>query len=196
MTKKTQILLSITAIVVGLLLDIIALKADLDHTISVFCFLVGVGSIYGEYTAMSDAVSRVTTVPLSAVSDVQHIAPTGPQRYPEGEQSDFYVENACITCGAPQEEAPDLIAHSEAYHGHCYFKKQPQTPEEIERAINAICVSCIASIRYGGKNEAIIKRLYEHRRADQCDYQLIDNQVVPRKIATDTNQSDNNFTLQ
>ncbi|MBK9246816.1 MAG: ferredoxin [Ignavibacteria bacterium] len=95
-------------------------------------------------------------------------------RYPENVQGDFYVLNqACISCGAPQAEAPDLIEHSKLEYGHCYFKKQPETQEEIERAIDAMNVSCIAGIRYGGKDEKILKRLYERGEADQCDYEPI-----------------------
>jgi hypothetical protein len=99
-----------------------------------------------------------------------------PDRYPENSQGDFYVQNqACITCGAPEAEAPDLIEHSKLEYGHCYFKKQPKTPDEIERAINAMAVSCISGLRYGGKNEQILKRLYEIGEAGLCDHKPIGN---------------------
>ncbi len=92
-------------------------------------------------------------------------------RYPENSQGDFYVENqVCITCGAPESVAPDLIEHSKLEYGHCYFKKQPKTQDEIDRAIDAIAVSCIAGLRYGGKDEKILKRLYEIGEAEQCDH--------------------------
>jgi hypothetical protein len=78
-------------------------------------------------------------------------------RYPENSNGDFYVEKqVCTACGAPEAEAPDLIEHSKLEYGHCYFKKQPQTPEELDRAINAMSVSCISGIRYGGKDEFIL----------------------------------------
>lgn len=94
-------------------------------------------------------------------------------RYPENVQGDFYVQNqACISCGAPQAEAPDLIEHTKLDYGHCYFKKQPETQEEIERAINAMSVSCIAGIRYGGKDKSILKRMYESGLQAECDYSL------------------------
>ena len=93
---------------------------------------------------------------------------------PAAEPEDFYVENGvCTSCGAPQAEAPDLIDHSDKDWGHCYFKKQPETDEEIERAINAIAVSCISGLRYRGKDEKILKRLYEMGEAAQCDYEPI-----------------------
>jgi hypothetical protein len=95
------------------------------------------------------------------------------ERYPENVEGDFYVENqVCITCGAPEAEAPDLIEHSKKDYGHCYFKKQPETPDEIERAIQAMAVSCIAGIRYCGKNVTIIKRIYELGLQAECDYKL------------------------
>jgi len=101
---------------------------------------------------------------------------TTPDRYPENSQGDFYVENGvCITCGAPEAEAPDLIEHSKIEYGHCYFKKQPETEDEIERAINAIAVSCISGLRYGGTDEKILKRLYEIGEGGQCDHKPTGN---------------------
>jgi hypothetical protein len=93
-----------------------------------------------------------------------------PNRYPENTQGDFYVENeVCITCGAPESVAPDLIEHSKLEYGHCYFKKQPKSHDEIERAISAMDVSCIAGLRYGGTDENILKRIYEKGLEDLCD---------------------------
>lgn len=98
-----------------------------------------------------------------------------PERYPENSIGDFYVENqVCITCGAPEAEAPDLIEHSKLEYGHCYFKKQPTTADELDRAINAMQVSCIAGIRYGGKDKAILKRLCDLGLEAECDYKLED----------------------
>ncbi len=97
------------------------------------------------------------------------------ERYPENSKGDFYVENqVCITCGAPEAEAPDLIEHSKLEYGHCYFKKQPTTADELDRAISAMQVSCIAGIRYGGKDQAILKRLSDLNLQAECDYTLKD----------------------
>lgn len=94
-----------------------------------------------------------------------------PERYPENSEGDFYVENqVCITCGAPEAEAPDLIEHSKFEYGHCFFKKQPQTPDELDRAISALAVSCISGIRYGGKDKIILKRLFKLGLEAECDY--------------------------
>lgn len=99
-----------------------------------------------------------------------------PDRYSENSQGDFYVENqVCISCRAPESVAPDLIEHSKLEYGHCYFKKQPQTQDEIDRAINAVAVSCISGLRYGGKDEKILKRLYEIGEEQQCDHKPIGN---------------------
>jgi hypothetical protein len=101
--------------------------------------------------------------------------PLPKERYPENVKGDFYVENqVCITCGAPEAEAPDLIEHSKLEYGHCYFKKQPTTADELDRAISAMQVSCIAGVRYGGKNKAILKRLFDLGLQSECDYSLTD----------------------
>lgn len=97
-------------------------------------------------------------------------------RHPENTKGDFYVENnSCISCGAPQAEASDLIDHSTKDTGHCFFKKQPQTEEEIDRAINAIAVSCVGALRYGGTDQNIIKRLYDLSCEHLCDNKLLND---------------------
>lgn len=104
---------------------------------------------------------------------------TFPERYPENSKGDFYVENqVCITCGAPEAEAPNLIEHSKLEYGHCYFKKQPTTSEELDRAISAMQVSCISGIRYGGKDHEILKRLYDLGLQAECDYILTNNKLT------------------
>ncbi len=84
-------------------------------------------------------------------------------------RGDFYINNGdCIACGAPEAEAPDIIEHSKS-DNHCYFKKQPLTDDEIDQAINAMMVSCIDALRYGGQDEKIIRRLYQNGMARLCD---------------------------
>ncbi len=102
-----------------------------------------------------------------------------PERYFENSKGDFYVENqVCISCGAPEAEAPDLIEHSKLEYRHCYFKKQPTTADELDRAISAMQVSCISGIRYGGKDQAILKRLYNLGLKAECDYTLTDSKLI------------------
>jgi hypothetical protein len=61
--------------------------------------------------------------------------------YPENSPGPFYVEKDWyIACQAPYHEALDLVAHDEDA-GHSVFRRQPETPEEVERAIRARCNS-------------------------------------------------------
>jgi hypothetical protein len=91
--------------------------------------------------------------------------------YPKNALGDFYVENdCCIACEAPYHEAPDLMAHDEEVkYLHCYFKRQPETPEEVERAVKACVASCVRAVRYSGTDPTILKRFQELRREDSCD---------------------------
>lgn len=87
------------------------------------------------------------------------------ERTPLNVKGDFYVEkDSCLACMAPEDSAPDLIGYDN--ETGCYFKKQPETAEELDRAIEAIEVSCIAALRYCGRNPQIIVRL---RRAKEID---------------------------
>jgi hypothetical protein len=91
--------------------------------------------------------------------------------YPKNAPGDFYVENGCcLKCEALYYEAPDLMAHDEEGDDpHCYFKKQPETPEEVERAVMACYISCVRAVRYTGRNPKILKRFRELGRIDSCD---------------------------
>lgn len=71
---------------------------------------------------------------------------------------DFYVEDGvCMSCDAPHTEAPELIGYDADFH--CYFKKQPETEEEIEHAVLAVYVSCCEGVQYGGSNPEILKKI-------------------------------------
>ncbi len=95
--------------------------------------------------------------------------PTEP--YPKNAPGEFYVENdCCITCQTPCHEAPDLMAHNEdGVYPHCYFKRQPEAPVEVERAVMACVVSCVNAVRYAGEDPKILKRLEELRCKESCD---------------------------
>lgn len=85
------------------------------------------------------------------------------ERTPLNAEGDFYVmKDTCITCLAPEHEAPELMGLDEA--SGCYFKRQPQNPEEVEHAIEAIRVSCVEALRYAGSDPEILERL----RANGC----------------------------
>jgi hypothetical protein len=42
---------------------------------------------------------------------------------------------------------------------HCFFKKQPESPEELEKAIQAVNVCCCGAYRYSGNDPNVISRL-------------------------------------
>ena len=81
------------------------------------------------------------------------------ERHSLNVEGDFYVENeVCLACDAAPNEAPDLMVLDEKIW-HCYFKKQPETSEEIKQAINAICVSDVCALRYAGNDPRILEKL-------------------------------------
>jgi hypothetical protein len=88
---------------------------------------------------------------------------------------DFYVEDGmCITCGAPEAAAPDLVVFYVDSDGsdrntHCYFRRQPTSPAELEQAIQAVHVSCCAAVRYRGSNSAVLRRLTALGDSPSCD---------------------------
>jgi hypothetical protein len=95
------------------------------------------------------------------------------RRFPLNVPGDFYVEdNMCIACSAPEHEAPDLMAHysDDSLCYHCYFRQQPRTTEELERAIRAVEVGCCWAVRYGGRDPQIIRRLNRLWFRDACDH--------------------------
>ncbi|HZR28820.1 MAG TPA: ferredoxin [Terriglobales bacterium] len=70
----------------------------------------------------------------------------------------------CISCGAPEAVAPDLVGFYETpsgngFYSHCYFKKQPQTKEELERAVKAVQACCVGSYYYAGSDPEVKKML-------------------------------------
>jgi hypothetical protein len=93
-------------------------------------------------------------------------------RNPKNAPGPFYVlANSCIACGAPQAEAPELVAGCSSDAG-CYFHRQPETPEEVDAAIRATFVSCVQVYRYGGEDPEIRLRLAELGQVSLCDHPL------------------------
>ena len=90
------------------------------------------------------------------------------ERAPLNAEGDFYVEkDLCLACMAPEYEAPELMGYDE--QTFCHFKRQPATPEELDHAIEAVCVSCIAALRYAGTDPRILERLRSKGAEAQCD---------------------------
>ena len=91
------------------------------------------------------------------------------QKHALNAPGDFYVEDdMCLACTAPEHEAPGLMSHCDDSY-HCYFKKQPSTPEETSLAIRAVQVGCCGSVRYGGSDPDIISQLVALGMSDDCD---------------------------
>src|SRR5262249_2778940 len=79
---------------------------------------------------------------------------------------DWSVDHdTCMACGAPPVQAPDLMAFGSNFRGaapgdvQCYFKRQPTSPDENERACRAAEVSCCNALRYAGPDPLIRARL-------------------------------------
>ena len=81
--------------------------------------------------------------------------PPRPRRCPLNAPGPFYTTGQCLACEAPEDEAPDLLAPLTGGNYTTYFVRQPRTPEEVERACNAIRVCCVMDLRYGGTDRAI-----------------------------------------
>jgi len=91
-------------------------------------------------------------------------------RYPLNTPGPFYVQHACcIGCGAPEAEAPELMAFDET-ETSCYFRRQPTTPDETYHAIRAVWASCICAVRYSGRDPDVLRRLAELGEASACDH--------------------------
>jgi hypothetical protein len=88
------------------------------------------------------------------------------ERTPLNAEGDFYVvKDTCLSCTAPHHEAPELLGLDEEIG--CYFRRQPQTPEELTHAVEAVWVSCVEALRYSGNDPEILERL----RAKGCKSQ-------------------------
>jgi hypothetical protein len=97
-------------------------------------------------------------------------AASQPKREPTPPNSagDFYVEEGtCLWCMAPEHAAPELMGFDKR-HG-CFFRRQPQTADEFDHAINAVHVSCVEALHYAGNDPAIIDRLRSRGCGHLCD---------------------------
>ena len=92
------------------------------------------------------------------------------RRFTKNAPGPFYTTGDCMACGTPEWEAPDLLAPLDDENPYTYFVKQPITPEEIERACQAIEVCCTKSLRYGGDAPSIIERLKDNPQC--CDHPM------------------------
>ena len=78
---------------------------------------------------------------------------------PKSAPGDFYVvKGECLACGVPQVVAPDLVGWTGEKIPHCCWKKQPETQEELERAIAVLETQELECHRYAGTDPAILRR--------------------------------------
>lgn len=67
-----------------------------------------------------------------------------PVRNPDSAHGDWYIDTACINCGASRHVAPGLIIE---HNDKSVFAKQPGTPKEQLAAWRALLVCPTASVR-------------------------------------------------
>ncbi len=92
------------------------------------------------------------------------------ERYDKGEPGDFYVEaECCMSCGIPVDIAPDIFAFDDR---HCFVKRQPVQPDEIDRTLEVMNSQEVGCIRYAGHDLDIIRRLMESGEGASCDSDL------------------------
>ena len=100
-----------------------------------------------------------------------------PHRFPKNAPGDFYSMGDCMACGAPELQAPELLAPLGGDNHYTYFVRQPETPEEVERACRALESCCVRELRYGGSDPAILRRLGND--PEHCD-RVLPGGPVPR----------------
>lgn len=92
--------------------------------------------------------------------------------HPSNALGDFYVEDGCCTmCEVPLVEAPDLFGVFEdlSGHSHCFVKRQPETPAELDQMVSAVRCADLQCIRYRGSDRLIQLRLVEDGEGVVCD---------------------------
>src|SRR4051812_5679723 len=90
------------------------------------------------------------------------------QRHPRNTLGPFYVEAGCCTaCGVPEATAPDLFGWDSDLH--CFVKRQPAGPHEVDRMLLTMIRSEMGCIRYSGEDTRIIRRLAEQGEGELSD---------------------------
>ena len=102
------------------------------------------------------------------------------EREPDSVPGPFYVvKDQCIICALPVETAPANITWSAVTFArangcgdcpsHCRIERQPQTPEELARVIEAARTSCVEAIRYCGTDPQVLATMRARGLAHLCD---------------------------
>jgi hypothetical protein len=72
-----------------------------------------------------------------------------------------------MSCGVPQALAPELVGwRDENRQLNCYWIKQPETADELDRAIKILHTQELGCHRYSGHDPAILKRCHP----EGCDH--------------------------
>ena len=66
----------------------------------------------------------------------------------------------------PQALPPELVGWTEEELPSCYWIRQPETRDEVDRAIKIIHTQELGCHRYAGKDPAILERLPR----EECDF--------------------------
>jgi len=87
-----------------------------------------------------------------------------------------------MACGVPHVVAPDLVGWVDEKVPHCFWKKQPETPAELERAIAVLDAQELECHRYAGTEPAILGRI----SSTYCDYPMPSSSAVHAQSQTDS----------
>ena len=86
-----------------------------------------------------------------------------PPRNPDSAAGEWYVDTACIDCGASRHVAPELVVWR---NGKSVFARQPVTPQEVLAAWRAAYVCPTASVRTDTKQPRPKAVIFPHELTD------------------------------
>lgn len=124
----------------------------------------------------------------------------GHKPHPANVPGDFYVEDGCCTmCLVPFSFAPELFGECQDLKGypHCFVKRQPETPVELTKMLDAIRCAELMCIRYRGSDRRIQLELVETNTGVVCDnlppdlQKRVDEEEAWRKDSLQSWQTDN-----
>jgi hypothetical protein len=73
-----------------------------------------------------------------------------------------------MACGVPHVLAPELMDCTDEKYWHCFWKRQPVTPKELDQAIAVLLTQELGCHKYTGTDPEILRRL----PPECCDYFL------------------------
>jgi hypothetical protein len=106
--------------------------------------------------------------------------------------ADFYLadDGCCAFCGVPQSIAPELVGWVNEKETRCYWIRQPQTPDEIDRAIKILHTQELGCHRYAGNDPEILKRL----PPAECD-DIAPQMALHRRVVIEPSGAPLHFSL-